>query len=238
MSTIPPLNQCAECHELFSLKNCPIQENVILVTACFHTYHPACLAQWISGAEKTCPTCRARCYQHQAGKDFLGIWAAFIKALQIDPTTVREALQSAAHQNELCAPCQQDLVSPPSIFLKFNKGGQLLAHQTCASSQDYVSLTHDDISQVVQKCAKKHPALANILTPSPPSLYQRVRRDHPRFFKIAVIGILSACAFLINTLQFQGKNRMLFVIGFPVMLIVKFAEQAVTIALNLLDQTD
>ncbi|MFN3135880.1 MAG: hypothetical protein ACK44H_09990, partial [Candidatus Kryptonium sp.] len=153
------------------------------------------------------------------------------------PSTVLEALTSADHQKdkECCSSCLEEL---PSTSLYFNLKEGHLIHQDCSPNQDSVSLAVEDISLVVRKCAEKYPELAQILTPTPPSFYERARRDHPNLFKLAIFSIVSGCALLINTRLCQGKNKLLFFMGLPVLLIAMLVEKAGIIVLNFSDQPD
>lgn len=189
-------HQCARCSASFKEADSPVPSNHCIVTACFHTFHPSCLKEWVTQAEKNCPSCRATCYQHQAGKDFPIIWKIFIKALSTHPSTVLEVLESTVGETESsCPTCFEDF---PVIPVHFDPETKRLEHQQCSSSSSKALLTLDIISRVVQKCAEKDAELAQIMTPSPPSFYQRFCRNYPVIFKTSVPSFSAVRAALFN----------------------------------------
>ncbi|XP_014789051.1 uncharacterized protein LOC106882781 [Octopus bimaculoides] len=48
-------NICSICRDNFR-----IGENVEILSACLHKYHPSCLAEWLK-KKRNCPTCRWKC---------------------------------------------------------------------------------------------------------------------------------------------------------------------------------
>lgn len=182
LTSVFQLSRCDGCNLPFS--NHLILESTlspVIVTRCFHAYHQSCLKEWVSIAEKSCPSCKTVCYQHQAGKRMSVIWKIFLKTLQIAPSTVCEVLQSIdPTEEDSCAICLEDF---PVIPVVFDRERNRLFHQDCSPSTDSIALTPNKISSVIRKYANQDSQLAALFKPSPPSFYQRFRRDHEDLFE-------------------------------------------------------
>lgn len=169
------------------------------MTSCFHVFHQACAKGWIDSSIKTCPNCKALCYQHQAGKDFQTIWKIFLKALEIHTDVVEEVLINSDHIAGQCTICTD---THPSIPLFFDPKNKQLFHETCTPPTDAHLLSVDDIVNIVKKCAEKDLALKALLTPTPPSLYERLQRDYPEALPYAAaVGAVAAFALSVFALQ-------------------------------------
>jgi hypothetical protein len=213
------LNCCGACEKPFTMRDFPKDNDNLVFTVCqkffLHIYHNKsdCLAGWVKRSEKNCPTCRTVVYSHQLGKNIAQISKVFLNSLTVNEETVLEALSTSDHMNGDCIICAESF---PQVKIKFNPRNKRLYHATCDSS-DLSHLTLHDLSNTVSKAVGKLPTLQKFFTPSP---LQRIRTDYPLLFRVAIMSVISLGAFVLNRLQFDGKNVPLNIIGFPAYLTV------------------
>lgn len=208
----------------------PISKGDYVVTTCSHVFHQNCLRSWATSSKGSCPTCRHVCYQHQAGKDLTVMWDIFVEALQKMPETTLQALHQASDGTTQCSACLESLPNPQLFFDQERKG---FVHPRCSPSTSR-SLTLQDVIRVIQACAKVNSELSKALTPSPPSLYQIVKRDYRKEAIGVVVAGTSACATLFNYFH-PEQNSVLKVVGAPVALLIRLPFHGGHLLLNLLN---
>lgn len=222
-----PLDRCGSCDKPFTLADFPQDTDNLVFTVCqnffLHVYHNKndCLAGWVKEAERPCPTCNSTIYSHQGGKKIKQISQVFLNSLKREETFVPDTLSESDHSVDGCIICTEVF---PLIQLKFNPEDRHLYHLGCGS-ENLPRITVHDLSRAVSKIVKEQPHLQKYCTPTPPTRLQRFKTDHPFLYKVAIVSAISLTAFVLNRLQFEGKNSILSVVGWPAYQTLRIAQK-------------
>jgi hypothetical protein len=201
------LHNCGGCQSPLTKHDFP-QDPSIVFTCCVtqevtaHVFHKNCVSQWALQPKETCPLCRAPLYSHQLGKTTKQLLTIFLEALQKDPETIIQALQSSNPVADECSVCSEDF---PFISLRYNPDTQRFYHPLCCSNT-HPQLSMQNFAKVIAAVVNRYPHLREKFTPAPLNLWQSFQLDYPQVSQaLAPIGIVAACALLMFT-QYGSRS--------------------------------
>ncbi len=192
------------------------RENNLFRTELYHNKE-GCLAEWLNGkgAEAPSPLSRAPLYAERLGKNFDQIRTVFLMALAEEKAnnTVTLLKELFREETDHCSVCFNEF---PSINIRFDREEKKLYHETCRElSENCKPINCHKMAKVVANYVQRHPKLHAAFTPT----------RMPLLLKVAIAAAISLSAFVLNRLQFDGKNSFLHIVEYPAYLTVMAAQK-------------
>ena len=187
-----------------------IDTSILITFPCTHIFHTVCMKGWAQDSHIPCPNCKVTLIRDQVGKSYTQLVTIFLSVLEQkkDAQIVIKALDKSDHQGTNCTVCT-DLLPPIPITYQ----NQRLYHQDCGSKYPHMQL--DDLTKIVNAIIDKDPTLKAQFTPIHPTFLGRFRINHPRWFFVGCLELLSLIALVFNRSKYNGQNRTLSVLGYP-----------------------
>lgn len=220
------LKCCGTCEKPFTSADFPTnnekvvfsfyRENNLFRTELYHNTE-GCLAEWMNGKgdQVPSPLSRAPLYAERLGKNFDQIRIVFLMALAEEKAnnTVTLLEELFGEETDHCSVCFDEF---PAINICFDRNEKKLYHETCRGlSENCKPMTCHKMAKVVANYVQRNPKLHAAFTPT----------RMPLLLKVAIAAAISMAAFVLNRLQFDGKNSFLHFVEYPAYLTVMAAQK-------------